>query len=299
MVYVKPDNAVCRRVVATLERVQRGLPFELVQTDVSNDPALLEKYADNLPVVMIDDEQAFTGSISESAFRKAMKRAKSRAKAGRGKSPGSDTSAREPIQVDALEFEEKASLRVPVPAMAAILFAVVFGVGYFLYEGIAEAQYGRGRLARQLLDIKSKQEAPPSFALEEFKGPRITSDERFRGKVVFLNFWATWCPPCVEEMPSMIRLQAKMASEPRFEMLTISTDEEWAPVRKFFDEGPPFDVLLDKGGKIAKDYGTTKFPETYIIVDGRLVGHIVGPRDWDTWYAETYLRSVSRYGLAL
>ncbi|MEM7675213.1 MAG: TlpA disulfide reductase family protein, partial [Myxococcota bacterium] len=184
-------------------------------------------------------------------------------------------------------------------AVTALLLAVVAGAGYFLYEGVAEAKFGRGRLARRLLDIKEKQETPPTFKLEAFKGQRVTSDERFAGKVVFLNFWATWCPPCVEEMPSMMRLKSRMASEPRFEMLTISTDEEWAPVRKFFEDGPPFDVLLDQGGKIAKEYGTTKFPETYIIVDGRLVGHIVGPRDWDTWYAEAYLRALSQHGMQL
>lgn len=95
----------------------------------------------------------------------------------------------------------------------------------------------------------------------------------------------------------MRRLHEKLRADPKFTLLAVSTDESWTPVRAFFGEpAPEFAVLLDKGGAVARQYGTEKFPETYVLVDGQLVGHIVGPRDWDTWYAEAYLRSLLTHG---
>ena len=66
----------------------------------------------------------------------------------------------------------------------------------------------------------------------------------------------------------------------------------WDPVRKFFGNEPaPFTVLLDPEGDIARQYGTTRFPETYVIIDGRVRGFIEGPRDWDSWFSEAYLQT--------
>lgn len=95
----------------------------------------------------------------------------------------------------------------------------------------------------------------------------------------------------------MKRFYRRMKDDPRFVMLAVSADEDWAPVRKFFEkEPPPFPVLLDKSGELAKKYGTEKFPETYVVIDGRIVGYIVGPRDWDAWYAEAYAKGVMDHG---
>ncbi len=171
----------------------------------------------------------------------------------------------------------------------------VVGVGYFVSEGLAQAGKGRGQLAERLLDVKPKAERPIPFNFEKMTGGKL-SIEQFQDKVVFVNFWATWCPPCVEEMPSMQRLAHKMKHDPRFVMLAVSADEGWPEVREFFKRPPPFDVLLDAEGKTAKRYGTEKFPETYIVVNGQLVGHIIGPRDWDVWYAEDYLRTLLAEG---
>lgn len=182
---------------------------------------------------------------------------------------------------------------IPARGVTLALVAVTLaGVGYFVAEGIASARVGKGELAATLLRVEARAEPPLAFELSTLKGAKVSLDQ-YRDKVVFVNFWATWCPPCVEEMPSMRRLQSKLAGDDRFVMLAVSADDEWDPVRTFFKDGaPPFDVLLDPGGDIAKKYGTTKFPETYILVDGQIVGFILGPRDWDTWYAEAYLRSL-------
>lgn len=132
----------------------------------------------------------------------------------------------------------------------------------------------------------------PAFSYPDLDGRQRSSNE-FSDKVVVLNFWATWCPPCIEEMPSMRRLHQRFATHPDFEMLAVSTDESWAPVRELLAKEPPgFEVLLDPGGAIAKQYGTTVFPETYVLVDGQIVAFIEGPRDWDAWFAHAYLEGL-------
>jgi thiol-disulfide isomerase/thioredoxin len=102
-----------------------------------------------------------------------------------------------------------------------------------------------------------------------------------RGKPVLVNFWATWCPPCRDEMPSLMRL-AQSFDPQSFEVVTVSVDEGWEPVEKFLaSPKTPFRVALDEGAKISRTYGTTKFPESYLVdKDGRLRLKFVGPRNW-------------------
>ena len=175
---------------------------------------------------------------------------------------------------------------------------VVVAVGFFARQGFARLATADGHLSERLLKVQPKHELPIAFDLPHLEGKnRNLEAVAGPGKVVFINFWATWCPPCVEEMPSLRRLAHRMADEPDFSMLAISADDAWAPVRRFFEKEPaPFEVLLDVSGELARQYGTEKFPETYIVANDRLVGYVVGPRDWDTWYAEAYLRSLVGQG---
>lgn len=209
--------------------------------------------------------------------------------------PAAGEGGRAGPSVDALELLEPEPHVPPRPIALGIVALTLAAVAYFLILGVTEASQGPGRLAARLLTVAPRDRAPVSFVLESMNGSKVGIDD-FPNKVVFLNFWATWCPPCVEEMPSMIRLYERLKNDPRFEMLAVSTDEDWAPVRKFFADRapPPFKVLLDPGGKIAREYGTTMFPETYVLVNGRIVGFIEGPRDWDKWFADGYLRSLLR-----
>jgi peroxiredoxin len=223
--------------------------------------------------------------MTEQAFKKKLKRAKEVA----GKEPAHEPEAREPI-----------AAVPPSPVIAMFLAAAIAGAGFFLFQGVSSAELGRGRLASTLFRVeKAKRDRAIDFALPTYDGKKLSLAD-FRGKVLFINFWATWCPPCIEEMPSMKRFQDRMKNDPRFAFVAISADEGWDPVRKFFEkEPPPFTVLLDENGKLAKEYGTEKFPETYVVIDGRVVGYIVGPRDWDTWYAEAYARAVLDHGAEL
>ena len=111
---------------------------------------------------------------------------------------------------------------------------------------------------------------------------RALSD--LRGRVVFINFWATWCPPCREESPSLQRLYRRLG--PRgLEVLAVSIDDSGAldAVSEFRDEfGLTFPILLDPARTAYRAYQSTGVPETFVISpDGQLVEQVVGPRDWD------------------
>ena len=123
----------------------------------------------------------------------------------------------------------------------------------------------------------------PDFTYPELNGKEI-SLAGHRGKVVLVNIWATWCPPCRQEMPSIQRLYEKFRGE-NFEILAVSIDSEGseavAPfVRKM---NLTFPALLDPGETIKPLYGITGVPESFIIdKKGILVEKIIGPINWAT-----------------
>jgi peroxiredoxin len=123
--------------------------------------------------------------------------------------------------------------------------------------------------------------AAPDFALQDMDGQTHHLSD-YRGKVVILNFWATWCPPCRKEMPSMERAQRKIKDEP-IVILAVDVGEDEDTIFQFmanFQIG--FSLLLDREGKIIKDYPVVGLPTTFIIDPaGRVVYRAVGSREWD------------------
>lgn len=121
----------------------------------------------------------------------------------------------------------------------------------------------------------------PAFTARDMKGQEV-SLAQLRGKVVFLNFWATWCPPCRAELPSMERLNQVFGSRD-FVMLAVNVDDNGpAVLPQFLSQYPhSYTVLIDSDRKLQNLYKVFRFPETYIIgKDGKIVDHIVGARDW-------------------
>ncbi|GIW43140.1 MAG: thioredoxin [Candidatus Binatia bacterium] len=123
--------------------------------------------------------------------------------------------------------------------------------------------------------------AAPSFRLPTLDGRTVRLEE-FRGKILFLNFWATWCPPCREEMPAMQRVYERFRQRP-FAMLAVSEDTSAEPVREFVNAlGLSFSIALDPNGQLPEKYGVTGYPETFIIdPSGIVLRHVVGPLEWD------------------
>jgi thiol-disulfide isomerase/thioredoxin len=121
----------------------------------------------------------------------------------------------------------------------------------------------------------------PNFTVTDLGGREVKLAD-LRGKVVVLNFWATWCPPCREEIPSMMRLNQAMAGRP-FQMLAVSIDEGGkAAVEGYFKQsGTSLPAFLDTDHSVGKLYGLTGVPETFVIdKKGVILKKIVGPMDW-------------------
>lgn len=121
----------------------------------------------------------------------------------------------------------------------------------------------------------------PDFTLPTLEGNPVRLSN-YGGKVVFLNFWATWCPPCRQEMPSMESLYQRLKGRD-FQMLAVSIDTKGADrVQSFVATyGLTFSVLLDSNKKVYRLYGLTGVPETFIInKKGDILLKIIGPRDW-------------------
>ena len=135
--------------------------------------------------------------------------------------------------------------------------------------------------ARAAFDVPSRELASTDFSLSTLDGKKV-SLASFKGKVVVLSFWATWCEPCKEEMPQMEALYRDIAAK-GFTILAVNVGEDRATVQKFVKEnGYTFPVLLDTKEEIAGLYGTQALPTNYIVdakgsVRARVVG-VGGPK---------------------
>ena len=131
----------------------------------------------------------------------------------------------------------------------------------------------------------------PEFALARLGGGE-SSLRALRGKVVLVNFWATWCAPCEQEMPAMQRLYAQLA--PRgFELVAISVDDDSQAVLRFQKRfGLTFPIALDADKEAAGRYQSFRYPESFLVDrEGVLVERYIGERDWD---APEYVARIER-----
>lgn len=155
---------------------------------------------------------------------------------------------------------------------------VLFLLALFLggcYQGTRPAQIGT---------------EAPQFTVTDSQ--HTVSLHDFRGKTVVLNFWATWCPPCVEEMPSLVALQKDMSD--KVVILAVSTDVDEGAYQQFIrDHHVDLLTVRDAANKSNSLYGSYKFPETYIIdKDGKIRRKFIGPANWTSPDIENYLRSL-------
>ena len=172
----------------------------------------------------------------------------------------------------------------PPDSAAGRLTAWIVG-GAVLAAGLALVVVGGGDVPPPL----GRGSAAPDFALPTLPssasgGAGRVSLADYRGQILLVNFWATWCKPCEDEMPSMERLYRGLAPE-GLALVAISVDDEPEVVERFRERlGISFPIALDPSQEVARLYQTRGFPESLLVDrDGIVVERYVGPREWNIY----------------
>jgi len=149
------------------------------------------------------------------------------------------------------------------PLAVLVLIGLGAGIYFSLPEAPAQVKEGNPAVDFSLPDLDGAMHALP------------------KGDVVLLNFWATWCPPCRKEMPSMIALHEKLAAR-GLKLVAVSVDRSSSDLASFVREFQiPFQVLHDADSAISRRYGVFRYPETFLIDrNGVIRQHLVGGIDW-------------------
>jgi cytochrome c biogenesis protein CcmG/thiol:disulfide interchange protein DsbE len=162
-----------------------------------------------------------------------------------------------------------------------------------IVAAVVATAFGYVRLADEKGYALRPGTAAPGFRLPSLEGGHVDL-AAFRGRVVLLNFWATWCAPCVAEMPSLERLHRALGPE-GLAVVTVSADDDPAALRDFVKRyGLTMPVLLDpEGSEAGRAYRTTGYPETFVLdASGILLRHYVGPARWDSPEAIAHFRGL-------
>jgi len=171
-------------------------------------------------------------------------------------------------------------------------------------KGDAKEVTGGGQCAKpdkgfKNLKLTRPPKEVPDTAFEGAKG-RLVRLQDFLGSGVVLNFWATWCAPCVREMPALDRLHAQVKGD-GIRVLAVSEDRKGEPlIRAFYDKNriQNLDILVDPKGKLLREFGIFALPTTVLVGrDGREVGRVVGIHEWDGPETAVYLRACLGTGL--
>ena len=153
---------------------------------------------------------------------------------------------------------------------AVLVLTLLIGAG-------CENLGGLGKIAKMEIGKPA-----PDFVLQDSTG-KVWQLSKLKGKAVFVNFWATWCRPCREEMPSMEALNRAMAGKP-FQMLAIVFNDDVDMAENFARRlGATFPVLGNSGEELSQAYMITGVPETFLVDSNGILRHkFIGPYNWDT-----------------
>ncbi|MDY0211453.1 MAG: TlpA disulfide reductase family protein [Desulfuromonadaceae bacterium] len=145
----------------------------------------------------------------------------------------------------------------------------------------------------QVREADAPEKVAPDFTLTDMQGKEVTLSD-LRGQVVLVNFWATWCPPCRQEMPSMEVLYQQLRTH-GVELLAINIEENGPKAVTDFlaNKSHSFPILFDQDARVQRLYHVSRFPETFIIDrNGNIVEHVVGAIDWMQPSVVDFLRSL-------
>ncbi|WP_142848983.1 TlpA disulfide reductase family protein [Telmatospirillum sp. J64-1] len=167
---------------------------------------------------------------------------------------------------------------------AVVVLAVLAALGGFSAYAVSRLPSPGSVEAATPTVPQGQRETAPAVAFTGPQGEPMTLED-FRGQVLLVNFWATWCAPCVKEMPSLDRLQQRLGGD-GFQVLTLSQDRQGLPVVQDFFERQQLTHLpayLDQDGSAGRALGLQALPTTYLIdAEGAIAMTVLGERDWDS-----------------
>jgi thiol-disulfide isomerase/thioredoxin len=161
-----------------------------------------------------------------------------------------------------------------------------------LLFALAVALCGRPAAATDLSKLQEWKGATPKLVLKDLDGKQHDLAQ-YRGKVIVVNFWATWCTPCVKEMPALQRLNEKLGSE-RFALLAVNFGESDKQVRPFINKlGARFPVLLDRDMRATNAWVDKGLPTTFVIDPNQKIRYrVLGDFEWDAPAVEAKIRAL-------
>lgn len=142
-------------------------------------------------------------------------------------------------------------------------------------------------------ETATKDKAAPNFNLQTPEGKTVKLSD-LKGKVVLVNFWATWCDSCKEEKPYMASLYSNLKENPDFAFVSILYNDDINNALEYERKNSyDFPVFIDPGGKAAVSYGLTGVPESFIIdKNGKLKDKVIGPMDWSAPQVALYFQNL-------
>ena len=176
--------------------------------------------------------------------------------------------------------------RIAILTFGLVVSATLGGIAFQLFGDSIGGLMGASKSKQErLFDKVGVQPIEPPVQLDNFRlrdvhGNSVALSD-FRGKVVFLNFWTTWCAPCRIEMPDMERLHRRLRHK-KFVLVAVSMKEPGNLVSKYLQANKlSFRTLLDEHGALSRSLGVFSIPVTFIIdKQGRIIGNAIGPREW-------------------
>ena len=149
-------------------------------------------------------------------------------------------------------------------------------------------------IAGELMHKLPADASATNFTLMSAHGRDISLSD-YRGKFVLLNFWATWCPPCIKEMPALNKLHNKLKGRNGLEVVAVHAGPALATVKKFLKDNPvDFDVVIDKNMSLSS-WEVSGLPTTFLInPDGKVIYKATGEREWDSEEMINFIKSVMK-----
>lgn len=191
-----------------------------------------------------------------------------------------------------MERTNPKTTRVGLLALPLLCVVALVSIAGAFFHKAKQPAGGKDLFKKLKIERPEQKTLAPDFTLDAPSGKQV-SLSALRGKVIFLNFWATWCPPCVQEMPTMEKLHQELGPK-GLVVLAINYQEDAKHVKEFFSQNKlTFTALLDHEGKVSRHYQTWGLPMT-VIVDkrGEIVGKVSGSRDWHSSEAKEFFEQL-------